>query len=101
VPLGGQNLIEASAVGTPVVVGPHTFNFEQATADAIDAGAALRAATPAQAVALMHAIAEDAAKRQEMADAALRFAAQHRGATARTLERLAPFISPGSRSSSS
>jgi 3-deoxy-D-manno-octulosonic-acid transferase len=96
VPLGGQNLIEASAVGTPVVVGPHTFNFEQATADAIEAGAALRAATPAQAIALMHAIAEDAAKRQEMADAALRFAAQHRGATARTLERLAPFIASGS-----
>jgi 3-deoxy-D-manno-octulosonic-acid transferase len=95
-PLGGQNLIEASAVGTPVVVGPHTFNFQQATADAIDAGAALRAATPAQAVALMHAIAEDAAKRQEMGDAALRFAAQHRGATARTLERLAPFIASGS-----
>ncbi len=43
--LGGQNLIEACAVGTPVVVGPHTFNFEQATHDAIEAGAAIRVAT--------------------------------------------------------
>ena len=42
--LGGQNLIEACAVGTPVVVGPHTFNFEQATHDAIEAGAAIRVA---------------------------------------------------------
>lgn len=92
-PLGGQNLIEACAVGTPVVVGPHTFNFEQATADAIDAGAAVRATTPAEALAEMHAIAGDSARRQAMSEAALRFAAQHRGATARTLQRLEPFIS--------
>jgi len=93
VPLGGQNLIEACAVGTPVVVGPHTFNFQQATDDAIAAGAAVRAATPADAIAKMRSIASDPAQRQSMSAAALRFAAQHRGATARTLERLMPFVS--------
>jgi 3-deoxy-D-manno-octulosonic-acid transferase len=92
-PLGGQNLIEACAVGTPVVVGPHTFNFEQATHDAIESGAAERAASPAEAIARMYAIAEDGAKRQAMSAAALRFAAQHRGATQRTLDRLRPFVS--------
>ncbi|OGU34900.1 MAG: 3-deoxy-D-manno-octulosonic acid transferase, partial [Hydrogenophilales bacterium RIFOXYA1_FULL_63_33] len=34
-PLGGQNLIEAASVGRPVLVGPHTFNFEEATRLAI------------------------------------------------------------------
>ena len=92
-PLGGQNLIEACAVGTPVVVGPHTFNFEQATHDAIEAGAAERAASPAEAIARMCAIAEDGVKRQAMSEAAQRFAAQHRGATQRTLDRLKPFVS--------
>jgi 3-deoxy-D-manno-octulosonic-acid transferase len=92
-PLGGQNLIEACAVGTPVVVGPHTFNFSQATSDAIEAGAAVRAATAGEAIAQMQAVTEDATKRKAMSDAALRFAAQHRGATARTLDRLASFIS--------
>jgi 3-deoxy-D-manno-octulosonic-acid transferase len=91
-PLGGQNLIEACAVGTPVVVGPHTFNFEQATADAIAVGAAVRAASAAEAVALMHTILEDDARRAQMRAAALEFAGRHRGATARTLERLAPLI---------
>ncbi|HAN49279.1 MAG TPA: 3-deoxy-D-manno-octulosonic acid transferase, partial [Nitrospira sp.] len=43
-PYGGQNLIEAAACGCPVLVGPHTFNFAQATADAIACGAALRIA---------------------------------------------------------
>ena len=41
-PLGGQNLIEACAVGTPVVIGPHTFNFAQATRDAVAAGACVQ-----------------------------------------------------------
>ena len=41
-PLGGQNLIEPCAVGTPVLIGPHTFNFLDATAQAIAAGAAKR-----------------------------------------------------------
>ena len=40
-PLGGQNLIEACSMGKPVLIGPHTFNFEQATEMAIAAGAAL------------------------------------------------------------
>ncbi|WP_205185813.1 hypothetical protein, partial [Burkholderia sp. LMG 13014] len=36
---GGQNLIEACAVGVPVLIGKHVFNFTQATADAVAAGA--------------------------------------------------------------
>jgi 3-deoxy-D-manno-octulosonic-acid transferase len=43
-PLGGQNLIEAAACGCPVVAGPHTFNFAQATEQACDAGAAWQVA---------------------------------------------------------
>ena len=90
--LGGQNLIEACAVGTPVVVGPHTFNFEQATHDAIEAGAAVRVASAAEAVATMMLVANDRPRRQQMSAAALKFTGAHRGATARTLARLAPFI---------
>ena len=90
--LGGQNLIEACAVGTPVVVGPHTFNFEQATHDAIEAGAAVRVANAAEAVATMASIAKDRSRRQRMSEAALQFSGAHRGATARSLARLAPFI---------
>jgi len=41
-PLGGQNLIEACAVGTPVLVGPYTFNFAEVTQLAVKAGAALQ-----------------------------------------------------------
>ncbi len=88
-PLGGQNLIEACAVGTPVVVGPHTFNFDQATVDAVGAGAALRVADADAAVAAMVTIATDAARRARMSEAALQFAARHSGATQRAVARIA------------
>ncbi|MGE5027480.1 MAG: lipid IV(A) 3-deoxy-D-manno-octulosonic acid transferase, partial [Betaproteobacteria bacterium] len=43
-PLGGQNLIEAAALGKPILIGPHTFNFAEATEHAVQAGAARRVA---------------------------------------------------------
>lgn len=41
-PLGGQNLIEAAACACPVIMGPHTFNFSDAAALAVEQGAALQ-----------------------------------------------------------
>ncbi|MBL8470077.1 lipid IV(A) 3-deoxy-D-manno-octulosonic acid transferase [Methyloversatilis discipulorum] len=87
-PLGGQNLIEACAVGCPVVIGPHTFNFSTATLDAIGAGAAMRAIDEANAAAIAHALLDDPERRQRMATAAHTFARAHRGATVRTLQAL-------------
>jgi 3-deoxy-D-manno-octulosonic-acid transferase len=87
-PLGGQNLIEACALGKPVLVGEHTFNFLQATAQAIDAGAALRVADAAALLREGAGLLEDGARRTAMGAQALAFATRHRGATARTVELL-------------
>jgi 3-deoxy-D-manno-octulosonic-acid transferase len=84
-PLGGQNLLEACAVGKPVIVGPHTFNFEEATEGAIAAGAALRVADAAQLVAALGSLFPDQARLERMSQAGRDFTARHRGATARTL----------------
>lgn len=91
-PLGGQNLIEACAAGVPVIVGPHTFNFQQAANDAIEAGAAQRQADPAQAVAAALALLADPGARRAASDAARAWFASHAGATARTMEALAPWL---------
>ena len=87
-PLGGQNLLEACTVGRPVLVGPHTFNFEDATEGAIQAGAALRVADVTQLAETATALLNDPARREAMADAGRQFAQAHRGATARTMEML-------------
>jgi len=49
-PLGGQNLIEAAACGCPIIMGPSTFNFEQAAELSEKAGGAWRVPGPSQAV---------------------------------------------------
>ena len=87
-PLGGQNLIEACAVGTPVITGPHTFNFDEITRLAIESGAALRAANLEAGFAAAAELLEDTRRREAMSSAGRQFAARHRGATARTLEVL-------------
>jgi len=93
-PFGAQNLIEACAIGVPVVVGQHTFNFEQAAAQAIEAGAACRVEDAAMAVERALALAMNDGERAAMATSARRFAAEHRGATQRTVAALAPWL-PG------
>ncbi|MFC7299143.1 lipid IV(A) 3-deoxy-D-manno-octulosonic acid transferase [Herminiimonas aquatilis] len=91
-PLGGHNLIEASAVGKPVLIGPHTFNFADAAVNAIAAGGAQRVADAAdlwkQAIRLL----DDVSVRTTMGEHARHFAQQHGGATTRTLALLEPLI---------
>ena len=85
--LGGQNLIEAAACGCPVVMGPHTFNFEQAAVQALEAGAAVRVGAIDEGVAQAVAIAS-AADHGAWSQRALVFAARHRGAARRMAERV-------------
>jgi len=90
-PLGGQNLIEAAACGCPLVVGPHTFNFEDAAQLAIEAGAAVRMNDLHGAVRRAVALAHDP-RRNDWVEAALAFAGNHRGATERMAQRIAMLL---------
>jgi len=91
-PLGGQNLIEACALGKPVLIGEHTFNFALVTDEAVAAGAAQRAQDAGHMLHLASALLRDGAGRAAMGARAAAFANRHRGATARTVELLRPLI---------
>ena len=91
-PLGGQNLIEPLAVGTPVVIGSSTFNFAEIARAAIESGAAVRVETADAAIAEVARLLDDPAARRAMADAGAELLAAHRGATARTMAWLAARI---------
>jgi len=91
-PLGGQNLIEACSMGKPVLIGPHTFNFEQATEMAIAAGAALRVQDSSDLARHLQTLFADAGKQNAMSAAALRFSNESRGATERTLSLLNQYL---------
>ena len=91
-PFGSQNLIEACAAGCPVVIGPSTFNFAQAAAQALEAGAAQSVADADDAIATGLSILADASRKQAMAEAGTDFASRHRGATERTVAVLTPLM---------
>ncbi|MFZ5510080.1 MAG: lipid IV(A) 3-deoxy-D-manno-octulosonic acid transferase, partial [Pseudomonadota bacterium] len=85
-PYGSQNLIEACAVGVPVLVGPSTYNFAEAADKAVAAGAALRVADADEVMRRAGELLADEPARRRMGEAGKAFTAQHRGATARALE---------------
>ena len=93
-PLGGQNFIEASALGRPVLVGPHTANFEQAVADALAAGAIERVDGADQAVQRALHWLEDARCLARMGDAGSHWVRQHAGAVARVVNGLEDVLGP-------
>jgi 3-deoxy-D-manno-octulosonic-acid transferase len=84
-PLGGQNLIEAMAAGTPVVTGPSMFNFAEATRLAVAAGGAIQAVDARDAIAEAAVLLKNCEKRRRMAEAGRRFCEAHRGAAQRQL----------------
>src|SRR5690606_23864215 len=91
-PFGGQNLIEPCALGVPVVVGPHMGNFEAAAEQARAADAPLRAPDPSAALDEALRLLVDPVAARSMGERAMAFAVAHRGATARTLAALEPFL---------
>ena len=87
-PHGGQNLIEAAAAGRPVLIGPHTWNFQAAAEQAIAAGAALRVQSADELAAQAQRLHDQPDLRTRMGDTGLGFALAHRGATARIMAML-------------
>jgi len=87
-PFGGQNPIEACAVGTPILLGPHTFNFQRIANEAVEAGAARRCDDIESGMRTAFALLEEPSERAVMSEAAHAFAAINRGATARTIALL-------------
>ena len=82
---GGQNFIEACALGVPVLLGPHTYNFAKAADDAVAAGAAMRVGNETELVESLRGILADRARRDAMSAAGVKFCAAHQGTTARLL----------------
>jgi 3-deoxy-D-manno-octulosonic-acid transferase len=88
VPIGGHNVLEPAALSTPVLVGPHTFNFEEITRSLLLQGGAERVAGNEQ---LGHDVLEllrDPAKRERMGRAAQQVFDRERGAVQRIMQMI-------------
>jgi 3-deoxy-D-manno-octulosonic-acid transferase len=91
-PCGGQNLIEACAVGTPVLVGPHTYNFAEVTRLAVAAGAALQVQDVGRLVREAQRLLADAEALSDMRRGCAGFVAANRGATDAALNAVRTFL---------
>ncbi|PPD12587.1 3-deoxy-D-manno-octulosonic acid transferase [Methylophilus sp.] len=91
-PLGGQNLIEAAAMGVPTILGPHMFNFTQVAQAAVLADAAVQLKEVSELHGMIAALAADKVKVRMMAEAAKGFTLQHRGTTERLMMAIAPLL---------
>ena len=84
-PLGGQNLIEACALGRPVIMGPSTFNFTEVTRKAVDVGAMTQVQSAIEAMRVSHHLLRDRKSQQTMSSSGLKLVEANRGATERTV----------------
>lgn len=91
-PLGGQNLIEAAAMGVPTILGPHMFNFAQVAQAAMMADAAVQLKDVSELHGMIATLAADKMKVATMSQAAKGFTLQHRGTTERLMAAIAPLF---------
>jgi 3-deoxy-D-manno-octulosonic-acid transferase len=89
---GGQNLIEAASMGRPILIGKHTFNFADATNNAIRAGAAIRVKDDAELRDKIQYLLHNKPKQIKMQQAALSFSEASTGATARMMKLIAQYL---------
>ncbi|HEY6093523.1 MAG TPA: lipid IV(A) 3-deoxy-D-manno-octulosonic acid transferase [Gallionellaceae bacterium] len=80
-PFGGQNLIEACSMGKPVLIGPHTYNFAEASRMAVETGAALRIESATELGDKLQELFRQPGRMTRMGRAGMEFVRANRGAT--------------------
>jgi 3-deoxy-D-manno-octulosonic-acid transferase len=83
VPTGGHNILEAAAVGIPVMFGPYMTNFKEIARGVLSSNAAIQCRNKEDIVNAMLTLYEQPVYRAALAEKGLLFVRQNQGATAR------------------
>lgn len=89
VPTGGHNPLEPAALGLPVLMGPHTFNFAEITRLLSEAGGLHTVQDAASLAQAVTELLQNEHQRQVMGESAKALVAKNRGALGRVLALLA------------
>ena len=92
IPHGGQNPLEAAGLGKPVVFGPSMHNFEAITHQLLAHHAARQAENAQDLGRLLEELVSNRSEADAMGRRAQALIEQFQGATQRTLDALAPFL---------
>ena len=91
-PLGGQNILEPSALGVPVVFGPHMFNFPDISRWTVKEGAGKMVQDSKELTKVVGELLRNPSLRDEMGSKGLAMIEAHRGALGKNyslIEKLA------------
>jgi len=83
VPVGGHNVLEASAVGVPVVFGPHMFNFQKISDQILAQGAGLQVEDSRELAETISRLLKDPSLRMNYGIEGQRFVGDNQGAVDR------------------
>jgi 3-deoxy-D-manno-octulosonic-acid transferase len=83
---GGQNPIEAMAMGIPVIMGPHTEHFSALVRQAIQKKALLQLKSPSELSLTILSLYQEADKRQQLRTRAFAFWEKEQGATQKIMQ---------------
>ena len=92
VPSGGHNILEPAWFGQPPVFGASMENFQEMADQFLDGHAAVQVASAQSLGKVWTQLIESVPLRERLGSAAREIAARNRGATNRTLERIAPLL---------
>jgi len=88
VPVGGHNILEAAAVGTPVLFGPYMANFKEIAEGVLRQDAAIQCQDEGEIINSMIALYVDAEYRQSLVEKGKVFVRQNQGAITRIFDML-------------
>ena len=86
---GCQNIIEPMSCGKPVLFGPSVYNFQAACTGALAFGAARQIASADELVQTVYRWWQNPEEAAALAQRAVQFVAQHKGASERMAQRIA------------
>ena len=92
VPSGGHNILEPAWFGQPPVFGASMENFQEMADQFLDGHAAVQVASAQSLGKVWTQLIESVPLRERLGTAAREIAARNRGATNRTLDRIAPLL---------
>ncbi len=81
VPRGGHNLIEPAALGSPIIIGPHTFNFEDIVNQFLHDQACIQVSSEDELLTAMELFIEDLKSAEEFARRAKEVVERNKGST--------------------
>ncbi|MEM7358478.1 MAG: lipid IV(A) 3-deoxy-D-manno-octulosonic acid transferase [Pseudomonadota bacterium] len=90
-PFGGQNILEPSALGVPVVFGPHMFNFPDISRWTVKEGAGKMVQNSSELEQALADLLSNPTLRDEMGSKGLALIEAHRGALLKNYEMLKSF----------